>query len=1150
MTIKIDGIEMTFDFKIEKAIGQMQKMKKEFAQMVKGVASNSDAKKLNPMGGMVENVKKSQKSVKTNIDKIKKDVKEAQYHYNQAEKSLKLLQKHPGMAHAKMSPKGDPTEKLNADARDLGREGKAKAQKQVLQLSKAWDRATHSMDKYYDKIEASETKLKAFRSAQIGNVNGNLASRVKQKGGAIVKPDEGSRFRGNINAKSIDNATKRTMLLSRAQSQLKGSASSASSKISAMGGIGSKSMGVLQRGANLAKGGIGRLGSSFANLKSKISGANKAQNSLGRGHSAWAQSLRSMLPALVVYQLLSKAIMSLVGSVWSALKANGQFSASLNQVQANLYTAFYPIYTAILPAINVLMSALATFTGQFASFIATVFGTTYDAAKQGASGLYGQVQAMNDTGSAAGKAKDKADELKRSLMGFDQINRIGLDDKSDDDSGGGAPGGIDFDKATGTYTTPKWMLDLLEDVKSIAKRLWAPIAAAWDTMGGTVIASAKRLFSTLTGIFSDIGRDFMKVWENGSGQKLFENIFQGLADIMDIISDVGQAFRDAWNDNGLGVSVIQSAFDALNSVLELLHEVKKSFSKAWNDGTGKQIMTDILNIVKDVNNFYTALTTNIKKAWQENGTGDKLMKNILKTVQTIIGFFAQLAKSSADFAKTLNWQPMLEGISNLVSGLNGVLSGIGTVLMGIYEKVVQPIVKVLIEAGLPAIFNLLGGALKVVGGALKLVWKFIEPVVSLIVGVAVQGIKDLSGTFSFLGEILSVVGELLSGFADWFNWGKIIDGAKEIIDGFATWFGEIWEGIKTAASDAWTAISDKTSEIWNGITEFFSGVWDGITSTVSTALETAKTTISDGWDKAKEATSNAWDGIKSGISGAWDSIKEKTSGAIENVKEKASTGWQNIKEKTSGAWSGISGAVSGAWSGIQSTSSSIMGSIGSSIQSTWNSFTSFMTNPIENAKNAISGIIESIKGLFNIDLKFPDIHIPQFHINPSGWSIGDLMKGEIPSLSFYAKGTQNHGGGLAVVNDAKSNLWREAYKTPNGSWKMFPNIQNMLVDLPKGTQVMAADKIPHFAEGTQLMMPDLFSASKIGTPGKIGNLNNGNDETVSLLKLILNAILNGGAKQDGNGDIIINIGGNRLIKILASEIKKYERQTGQSFISI
>ena len=58
------------------------------------------------------------------------------------------------------------------------------------------------------------------------------------------------------------------------------------------------------------------------------------------------------------------------------------------------------------------------------------------------------------------------------------------------------------------------------------------------------------------------------------------------------------------------------------------------------------------------------------------------------------------------------------------------------------------------------------------------------------------------------------------------------------------------------------------------------------------------------------------------------------------------------------------------------------------------------------AKEFIKETIDKIKGFFNFKVELPKIKLPHFSIQPSGWSLGDLLKGSIPSLGidWYAKG--------------------------------------------------------------------------------------------------------------------------------------------------
>ncbi len=176
-----------------------------------------------------------------------------------------------------------------------------------------------------------------------------------------------------------------------------------------------------------------------------------------------------------------------------------------------------------------------------------------------------------------------------------------------------------------------------------------------------------------------------------------------------------------------------------------------------------------------------------------------------------------------------------------------------------------------------------------------------------------------------------------------------------------------WDKVKEVAANVW----EKVKETWSTVAEwfktnvvdpvvnFFTELWNSIT----TILENIKTVID-----------TVWNGIKTTISDTVNNIKTTVSNVFDSVKEKISNVFSGIKTVTTNIWNGIKTAI---------------------------------TTPIESAKNKIKDIVDKIKGFFSgMKLSFPSIKLPHFSVTPSGWKIGDLLKGSIPKLgiSWYAKG--------------------------------------------------------------------------------------------------------------------------------------------------
>lgn len=86
--------------------------------------------------------------------------------------------------------------------------------------------------------------------------------------------------------------------------------------------------------------------------------------------------------------------------------------------------------------------------------------------------------------------------------------------------------------------------------------------------------------------------------------------------------------------------------------------------------------------------------------------------------------------------------------------------------------------------------------------------------------------------------------------------------------------------------------------------------------------------------------------------------------------------------------------ITNCWEGIKNTAVSV-----------WNGIKNAIVNPFNDAKDKVKSVIEAIKGFFNFKFKWPSIPMPHFSVTPSGWKIGDLLKGSIPSIgiNWYAK---------------------------------------------------------------------------------------------------------------------------------------------------
>lgn len=850
---------------------------------------------------------------------------------------------------------------------------------------------------------------------------------------------------------------------------------------------------------------VSKFGSIFSLTSNKV---NRGTQGMSRRTGQLGQSMRGLLPSLIVYQLIGRAISGLAKNLFAAFRTNEQFSNSLNQIKVNLMTAFYPIYTAILPAVNTLMNALATLTGQFAAFIASIFGTTYQAAKTGASGLYDDIQALEDTGDAAEKTKEKVKKLERVLMGFDEINKLSLNNDKEDDSSLDKPNkpSTDFGAATGDYQPPAWM----KNFKNLLKDFFKPFQDAWNNQGKKVIDAWNYALKEVIGLAKAIGKSFMEVWTNGTGQRFIENLLILLADVLNIIGDIAGAFRRAWEDDGRGTALIQSIFDMWNSILELLHSVATAFRDAWNDGTGESIAANILEIYTNIFKTIGNIADQLKKAWESNNTGREIFSIILGIIDDILSHINGITKATADWAKTLDFTPLLSSVKNLLKSIRPLADKIGEGLEWFYKNVLLPLASYTIQDLIPAFLDTLKGVIDLLSGvidafkpAFDYFWNnVLKPLAEWTGGIVVDVLKSLSDVLSTIGQWLSEHAEGFSNFVIAFGTFvgaiKVIGAAVkvvEVLSGIFTFLSSIGglSGVLSAVGAAigtvvgilggpitvaigaaiaagvllwknWDTVKEKAGQLgkwinekWNGIKSSTSEAWDSVKKWSSEKWEDTKKSVSDKVSTIKTNVSDKWSEIKRGTSDTWENVKSTVSDKANTAKNNAVSAWSNMKEKMGSYSSTIKSNAKNAFDSVASWASGMGEKIGSGL--------SRGVNAVKRGAAAIgNGIVSVIGGAVN------------GVINGINWVLGAvgssnrLTAWEVPR---YAKGTNGHPGGYAMVNDAAGSRYQEMFMLPDGRAGLFPKQRNLLVNLPKGSQVIPGNQIPNYAKGTSGWLDNL-----------------------------------------------------------------------------
>lgn len=448
-------------------------------------------------------------------------------------------------------------------------------------------------------------------------------------------------------------------------------------------------------------------------------------------------------------------------------------------------------------------------------------------------------------------------------------------------------------------------------------------------------------------------------WAYDNVQPFSEAVDLLAATLQDALGPVVAQAADA-----LG-AVLPAAMEGASGVLEgIVVPAIESFAGFLTDA-----------VVPAVAEFGTFLQTEAVPALQE--FAGWAVDNVVPALQAMAGYVTanvvpavqQMAQWSAD-----NLVPVLFQLADFVTG------SVVPALQQLADFIMSSVVPAVMEGYRWFAENILP--------VLQAVAAFvIENVVPALAAVAEFVLGSLVPVLSVIFE--AIVGTLSNIEVAWEAvWGVVSSVFMAVWEAISA-AAEMWMGVIQGVIDAVSAaISGDWEGVWRGIGEVFSSIVNGILRMGANIFNALATTVS------------------SIVTGLFNTF----SGIMRSIYNVASSIWNNIKSTVSNVASSLVSGVVGTFNGFVSTVTGIFNNVKNAI-----------TNPIETAKNTIKGIVDAIKGFFTgFKIKIPHIKLPHFSIKPSGWQIGDLLEGKIPSLGidWYAKGGEFNSPAIIGVGEA------------------------------------------------------------------------------------------------------------------------------------
>lgn len=419
-----------------------------------------------------------------------------------------------------------------------------------------------------------------------------------------------------------------------------------------------------------------------------------------------------------------------------------------------------------------------------------------------------------------------------------------------------------------------------------------------------------------------------------------------------------------------------------------------SVKAAWQD-LMVAFISDDLSLDTQINNFVASVSTMAENLIPRIGVAlggivqmiDKIAPQILAKIPEIL---SQLLPSILEAATGL-LNSFVTILPQTLQTLISVISSYAPTLFSTFGNLITGIADY-IQTNLPIITGKAREMMEGLGAKIqKNLPSFISKGLDILMGLSETILQNIPVLVSIGMEmIMSLVKGIIASLPE------LIAKAPQIITNFANTISRsmqtilvqgaqiVWELIKGIIG----AIPDLVANIPKIIEAIFA-VWNAVNW-----LNLGKNLIN---------------GISNGIKNMGGNLKSTAENLFNQLDEMCGKIFNSIKNSIMHPIQTAKNLFSNSVSGIKSVAVSVFNALKSNVTTVFNGIKTAITNPIQTAKTTIKGIVDAIKGFFNFKISFPKIPLPHFGISPSGWKVGDLLKGSIPKLSiqWHAEAMRN-----------------------------------------------------------------------------------------------------------------------------------------------
>lgn len=525
---------------------------------------------------------------------------------------------------------------------------------------------------------------------------------------------------------------------------------------------------------------------SVANFGGKI-------DEVGNKIDKFRKRISSLLIGTFVFNVLRSGLTSLRNTFFSLLKTNDQFASSLNQIKANLMTAFTPIYNVCLPAINSLMNMISKLTGTIAIFVSSLFGKSIKDTTKDAKKLTG---ALNKTTTSAKKASG-------ALGSFDNLEVLPDTSSAGGSVGGGTDSsGIDYN---GEITYSQKLLDILYDVwdalepirnfiKNFQKE-HGTLATAILVVGGAL--AGLFIIKKIIGLFKNLGKTVVTTGTN------FTGFMNGLGEFL---SGIGKAVT--------AIAILGGLALVIGSITDLIKEFNES-------GLTLGKVAGLLGIVLgEIAAAFVILAaaTNLMN-WTGIAAAVVILGGMVLVLESISNLISTLSESSYTLSETC----MALGI--ILAEIVVVMTAIAVIAKTLTSNPLTLVGLLALTASISAILIVLSKTLPII---LKSCGDFIVNIAPFVIELIEKIFKGIEDIIYSLGTTLPPI---INSIGSLFN--SIFSGIDKIINSVGKNICNILNTAKKLVTDVLSSIVKFINDLGPAIDKFVTRVINSVTKLIN-----------------------------------------------------------------------------------------------------------------------------------------------------------------------------------------------------------------------------------------------------------------------------------------------------------------------------